>query len=359
MKRIIQFFVFASVLLFSSMALAQTAMGSPNKIWSYPVVYKYNEKVTWYFDLSTTEFAENQDLYMWIWSPSEPDAGHWDNSSDFAKLKYEGNMIWSFTLTPTEYFKVSEAQIASSAGFWLRLKNKNGSQQSEVVQVPVTDFSSFYTDNLMFKSYPTAPTAEAGVSILFNSNLVPGFSGPGTVNFHSGVNNWDIKQEYQAWIPEVVQKTTMKDLGNGFYKMDLVPKTYYGLPDDYKLENIVFLFVKQDWAANSGDQVIYAGAYVPPPPPVLTFFPRQISKKDLLGIIRTNNEPGVTKLVYTVTAGTKVFTGEFVGGKNEIKGFINLVTELQNSNVTKIHLLLKDNKDKVLSDIDIPLVTLD
>ena len=50
--------------------------------------------------------------------------------------------------------------------------------------------------------------------------------------------------------------------------MDLLPEEYYGTEPAFVMENIVFLMVAKDWAANSGDQVIYAGEYIPPPPPV-------------------------------------------------------------------------------------------
>lgn len=121
-------------LLFPLGLSAQQEMGDPGKTWSYPVIYKYDEQVTWFFDLSTTSFSEGQNLYLWIWSPAEPDAGNWGNSSEFAKLKYEGNMVWSFTLTPTVYFNKTAAEIAASAGFWFRLKDKTGSQQSGVAR---------------------------------------------------------------------------------------------------------------------------------------------------------------------------------------------------------------------------------
>ena len=98
--------------------------------------------------------------------------------------------------------------------------------------------------------------------------MVPGFEDATSVHFHSGLNNWQVLQEYQAWLPDVSEKTKLKDLGNGFYKMDLIPKQYYNAPDDFVMENITFLMVAKDWAANSGDQIIYAGAFVPPPPPV-------------------------------------------------------------------------------------------
>ncbi|RKR04619.1 hypothetical protein C8C83_3949 [Flavobacterium sp. 90] len=352
--------ILLALLMAPNFMKAQEAAGSVGPISSFPVVYKYDEKVTWYFDLSGTTFAETEDLYIWIWSPSEPDAGNWEHSSDFAKLHYEGDKIWSFTLTPTQYFSKTPDEIAASAGFWFRLKNKNGSKQSEVANVPYTDFSSFYTANELIRAYPTKPTIDKGVSILFNANLAPGFAGATSVHMHSGLNDWDIQQMYEASKPDIAEKTKLKDLGNGFYKMDLVPKDYYNAPDGYEMKNLVFLMVKDNWAGTIPDQVLYAGAYVPPPAPVFGFFPLQISQKDFLGMSRKNNESGVNKLIYTITAGSKVITGEFVGGTAEIKGFVNLVSELNGlPNLTEIHVLVKDNKDKTISDTTMPLKTLD
>ena len=343
-------------MLLPNFVMAQEAVGAVNKIWSFPVVYKYDEEVTWYFDLSTTTFAPEEEIYIWIWSPSEPDAGNWENSSEFAKLTNEGNMVWSFTLTPTEYFSMSAEDIAISAGFWLRLKDKTGTKQSDVANVAYTDFSSFYTANELIRPYPEAPTFEGGLSILFNANMAAGFEGATSVHFHSGLNNWAVLQEYQAWLPEIVEKTKLKDLGDGFYRMDLVPKEYYDTaPDGFIMENIVFLMVKDEWAGTIPDQIIYAAEYVAPPPPEFRFFPMQLSKRDFLGLIRKNNEPGINKLIYTVTAGDTQITGEFSGTVSEIKGFINLPEALQNLNVTEIHVLVKDNADHTISDTTIPL----
>ncbi len=355
MKRIIYSIAIAFFLI-PTISQAQVEAGDIGDMWSYPVVYNYNEEVTWYFDLLNTTFPEDEDIYIWIWSPSEPDAGNWENSSEFAKLNYEGDMVWSFTLTPTEYFSMTSEDIAASAGFWLRLKDKTGALQSSVANVSYTDFSSFYTADELIRSYPTLLTLDEGVSILFNSNLVSGFGTPPSVHMHSGLNDWEILQEYQAWVPEVVEKTKLKDLGDGFYKMDLIPSEYFNTPDGYIMTNLVFLMVATDWAANSGDQVLYAAEFVPPPPPEFKYFPLQISQKDFLGMIRTDNERGVTSLIYTITAGTQIITGEFTGGISEIKGFVDLVSELYDApNLTEIHVLVKDNNDRIISDTIIPL----
>lgn len=359
MKKFI-YTILLALLMAPSFVKAQENAGAVAGMSSFPVVYNYDEKVTWYFDMSGTTFAENEDLYLWIWSPSEPDAGNWENSSDFAKLTHVKDKVWSFTLTPTLYFSKTPAEIAASAGFWFRLKNKNGSKQSDVGNMAYTDFSSFSTAGELIRAYPTKPTIDKGVSILFNANLAPGFAGATSVHMHSGLNDWDLKQEYQSWLPEIVAKTKLKDLGNGIYKMDLVPKDYYNAPDGYEMKNLVFLMVKDDWAGTTPDQVLYAGAYVPPPPPIFAFFPLQISQKDFLGISRKNNEAGVNKLIYTITAGSKVISGEFTGGTAEIKGFVNLISELKDiPNLNQIHVLVKDNKDKTISDTTMPLKTLD
>lgn len=359
MKKIILLLLFIAMMA-PSQAIGQEAAGPIASISSYPVIYKYDEQVTWYFDLSSTTFAPESDVYLWIWSPTEPDAGNWENSSEFAKLTYEGNMVWSFTLTPTAYFSTTAEAIAASAGFWFRLKNKTGTKQSDVAQVAYTSFSSFYTANELIRSYPTAPVIDKGLSILFNSNLVPGFADATSVHFHSGLNNWAVLQEYQAWLPDVVEKTKLKNLGDGFYKMDLIPSEYYNTEDGYVMDNIVFLMVKDNRAATTPDQIIHAGEYIPPPPPEFRFFPMQLSQKDFLGIIRKNNEPGVNKLIYTITAGSRTITGEFTGGTSEIKGFVNLVSELNGvQGLSEIHVLVKDNTNRTISDTNIPLKTTD
>ncbi|MFT3740624.1 MAG: hypothetical protein QM786_17885 [Breznakibacter sp.] len=352
------FFAFLAV---SFVVKAQTQeAGDIARMWTYPAVYKYDEAASWYFDLAGTTFTDGQDIYIWIWSPSEPDAGNWENSSEFAKLTYVGDMVWRFDLIPTEYFHMSSEDIAASAGFWLRLKDKTGAKQSGVASIAYTNFSDFANAGELVRAYPARPSLTAPLSILFNSNQLGSFAGASSVHMHAGLNDWDVQQQYQAWLPEIVEKTKLKDLGNGIYKMDLIPMTYFGVDEFYEMENIAFLFVRDNWAATTPDQKLFAANVVPPPPPALRFFPLKISQKDILGISRTNNERGVTKLVYTITAGAKTIHGEFSGARSEIKGFVNLVTELQGlTGLTKINIVIKDNNDREIADTDIPLVPLD
>lgn len=353
--------ILALILFFALNINAQTTeLGDVTNIWSFPKVYNYDEQVSWYFDLSGTGFDDSEELYIWIWSPSEPDAGNWENSSDFAKLTYEGNFVWKFDLTPTEYFNMSPADIAASAGFWFRLKNKDGTRMSTVANVAYTTFTSFYTSDEIIRAYPENPILNEPLSILFNSNLVSNFDGATSVHMHSGLNGWSVLQEYQSWVPAVVEKTKLKDLGNGFYKMDLIPSDYYETPPNFVMETINFLFVKDDWVATSPEQILYAADVEPPPPPVFSFFPLKISHKDLLGLRRNNNEVGINKLFYKITANQITLEGEFEGNTTLISGFIDLATALEGLvALEKIHIVVKDNRDNLIIETDIPLIKLD
>ncbi|MFQ3180901.1 MAG: hypothetical protein ACI9Z4_000488 [Polaribacter sp.] len=352
--------ILAFIILSINVNAQTTELGDITGTWSFPKVYNYDEQVSWYFDLSGTGFEDAEELYIWIWSPSEPDANNWENSSEFAKLTYEGNFVWKFDLTPTEYFNLSASDIAASAGFWLRLKNKDGTRMSKVTNLPYTTFSSFYTSDELIRAYPENPILDQPLSILFNSNLASNFAGATSVHMHSGLNNWSILQEYQSWAPAVVEKTKLKDLGNGFYKMDLIPSEYYETPPNFVMENMNFLFVKDDWAATTPEQILYAADVEPPPPAVFSFFPLKISHKDILGIRRVNNEVGINKLFYKITADTISLQGEFEGNITLIAGFIDLASALEGLvALESIHIVVKDNRDNLIIETDIPLIKLD
>lgn len=101
------FFLITVLLMYCATALqAQTIdHGAPQRMWTVPTVFEVDKPVTFYFDMTDTGFKEGTELYLWCWNPTEPDAGNWGHSSDFAHLTYEGDNIYSITMTPTSYFQ--------------------------------------------------------------------------------------------------------------------------------------------------------------------------------------------------------------------------------------------------------------
>lgn len=366
--------LFALVLMMlPQVSFATEDAGVPAKIWTYPVVYALDQEVTWYFDMTGTNFSEGQDLYLWAWSPSEPDAGNFDNSSEFAKLEYVGDMVWKKTLTPTKYFNTTVANIESSAGFWMRLKGKGNEKQSDVIQAPwsVGDIKTFKESGNAVQIYPEKFYIDQPLSLLVNANLVwtgavqGGLAGE-EIHLHSGLNNFaeGAIVEYQAWIPEVSTKTKLTPIGDNIYKIDFIPREYFGVDEDFVMENIEFLFPAKDWAkvgtAEGGKNfVVLAPGVVAPPDPVFYFFPQKFTQYDILTLVRKNNEKKSQGLIYTIVAGGKTITGEFTGKAEEMRAYVNLLQGLAGAtNLDKINLEVKDKNGSEILKTDIPLVPL-
>lgn len=366
--------LFALVLMMLPQVSSATEdAGVPAKIWTYPVVYALDQEVTWYFDMTGTNFNEGQDLYLWAWSPSEPDAGNFDNSSEFAKLEYVGDMVWKKTLTPTKYFNTTVANIESSAGFWMRLKGKGNEKQSDVIQAPwsVGDIKTFKESGNAVQIYPEKFYIDQPLSLLVNANLVwtgavqGGLAGE-EIHLHSGLNNFaeGAIVEYQAWIPEVSAKTKLTPIGDNIYKIDFIPREYFGVDEDFVMENIEFLFPAKDWAkvgtAEGGKNfVVLAPGVVAPPDPVFYFFPQKFTQYDILTLVRKNNEKKSQGLIYTIVAGGKTITGEFTGKAEEMRAYVNLLQGLAGAtNLDKINLEIKDKNGSEILKTDIPLVPL-
>lgn len=366
--------LFALVLMMLPQVSSATEdAGVPAKIWTYPVVYALDQEVSWYFDMTGTNFNEGQDLYLWAWSPSEPDAGNFDNSSEFAKLEYVGDMVWKKTLTPTKYFNTTVANIESSAGFWMRLKGKGNEKQSDVIQAPwsVGDIKTFKESGNAVQIYPEKFYIDQPLSLLVNANLVwtgavqGGLAGE-EIHLHSGLNNFaeGAIVEYQAWIPEVSAKTKLTPIGDNIYKIDFIPREYFGVDEDFVMENIEFLFPAKDWAkvgtAEGGKNfVVLAPGVVAPPDPVFYFFPQKFTQYDILTLVRKNNEKKSQGLIYTIVAGGKTITGEFTGKAEEMRAYVNLLQGLAGAtNLDKINLEVKDKNGSEILKTDIPLVPL-
>ncbi len=363
---------FAAILIPRN-SFATEDVGAPAKVWTYPVVYALDQEVTWYFDMTGTGFTEKQDLYLWAWSPSEPDAGNFDNSSDFAKLEYVSGMTWKKTLTPTKYFNKTVADIEASSGFWMRLKGKGNEKQSDVVQAPwsVGDIKTFKESGEAVQIFPQKFYLDEPLSILVNAEKLwvggtqSGLAGE-EIFFHSGLNNFVAGAIVEANMgnPDLVKKTKLTPIGNNIYKIDFIPREYYGVGEDFVMENIEFLFPTKDWAkvgTNEGGKnfVILAPGVPIPLDPIFSFFPQKFSQYDILTLIRKNNEKNSQGLVYTITAGTKTITGEFTGNKDEMRAYINLFQSLSTEpSIDKISLLVKDKNGAEIIKTDIPLVPL-
>ena len=125
--------------------------------------FALDQPVTWTFDLTGSGFTAGMDLYMWAWSPSNPDAANYTNSSAFAKLTYVSGMIWSKTITATSYFGKTVAEIQASAGFWMKIKDLTGKIETATFNPANVDATSITISGADI----TSPAASSQMSIVY------------------------------------------------------------------------------------------------------------------------------------------------------------------------------------------------
>lgn len=96
--------------------------------------------------------AAGMDLYIWTWSPYEFPAGSakangtgsqaWKSSNELLKMTKEAENIYSYTLTPTEFYEVDAATVYDKdIGFLVKPKDGGGygdpDRKSDDLTVPI------------------------------------------------------------------------------------------------------------------------------------------------------------------------------------------------------------------------------
>ena len=82
--------------------------------------------------------AGKEPLYIWTWNPSDaaPGNGAWDNSNEARKMVKEGPNKWSWTMTPTQYYGKTPAEI-TQISFLVKAKNGNGDLKTDDINLVV------------------------------------------------------------------------------------------------------------------------------------------------------------------------------------------------------------------------------
>lgn len=402
---------FISIITFMLLSVCLTANaqtidhGGPYRMWTCPTVFSVDQEVTFYFDMTDTGFSEGVDLYLWCWNPSEPDAGNWEHSSDFAKLKYLGDNVYAMTMVPTKYFSSGAAtqseediynfcQTDDWPGFWARLKTYDGGEESDVFQAPDSRavFKEFIASGKDYQFYSAQFqdktlnltdkfTLKQPLTLLVNPDkmTVSGVTmnefkqraGFQSFNIHSGLNNWTYQQTFDVWVPETVKKTTVWPLRNGLYSWSMTsPLDYYsesptnpgqstGLNEDVEAVNLNWLMVGMvngDWGGTCPDQELKAGSEEEYPDPSFSYFPSKLSSLDILTLTRQWNGKLDGELKCIVECGGKSVTTVMDGSRAKRQASVNLLDVLGGADASSAKVKVVNASGMTLVDTEIPLV---
>lgn len=356
------------ILAFPLIALCQEPIA---EIWTKPAIFKADEEVTLFFDVSGTKFdGSSEAIYLWSWFPSEPDINHWENSSEFARLTQVKGNVWSIKMTPTQYYSKPAADIFELYGL---LKNKDGSKATDAFAadkmnaIKLYNFNNITADGKIIDHFPKQIKGDRPFSVVINTNNTwsdctstakqGALATASNVHAHSGINSWTTNVDNN---PTNAAKTQLTPLGNGIYRLDIIPWEYYG--KEVPISDVRFVFAPLDWSVTGTDKncadFVINNQGVVVITPSYQLFPQRITKKDILTLLAVNPNVNATDLNYTITAGDITLTGKFEGVKPSFSASIDLATALKSSTATKIHVTIKTNAGGVLLDSDVSLTPL-
>lgn len=399
MKKNLRYMLVLSLLVFMPLStLAVVNLPGAPKCWTVPAVWTGDQEVTFYYDVTDVGFAPGVDLYLWAWQPTEPDAGNGNNSSDFAKLTYDGNNIYHITMIPVDYFHttVDAFENMDWAGMWQQLKTKDDAMWTASFAAPDNrlEWSNFASSGSSFQvfsgkktpGYTAAFTIDQPLAIVIDPDLfqVGGMSmteyekvaGFNSFNMNSGLNDFTFLQGVKAWVPAAQEKTHITKLSNGYYSFSMSsPYDYYswnynddgttaqtGLEVDTQIENLAWIVVGvKDGVYDqvSAATTTKAGTATPYPDPLFTTFPTRVSATDILTLIRQWNESTAGELTYTIEAGSKTITGTMDGTRDKRQGTIDLISELSGLSVKDLHITVVTSSGHEVVNTTIPLITPD
>lgn len=224
--------------------------------------------------------ADNgEDLYIWTWSPAEHPATHpltnglgaqaWKNSNDTLRMTKEEENIYSYTMTPTEFYEVDAATVyANDIKFLVKPKDGGGygdpDRKSEDLTIPIDPpklerdpvyaFPAFATDNdVIIIVYENGRETKASMQNLAADECyffpVLTLSDSTTMNiepsFFVAGNNPLLKMDYA---------------GNQTFRKIIHPRTYFNIPDGVSITKMDVAVIRKTYASSAdraGAQIDY------------------------------------------------------------------------------------------------------
>jgi len=278
MKKLFSLFVLVLTCVnFVSAQWGDGILSTPKRIWTDPVIYNYDENVTWYFDLSNQDpdiktILDEATLALWTWIPSNPGDGHFGGGYSIAQpemtLTHRGGYVYSITMKPTEFYNVTKSYIENPhyangdemTGFVMHVRvfSKNGDANINcaafIIRYPhflIKDLKAAGTQDTA-TVYPSAANATTPLAAL----LYNGGTFSGDLHVKSSVNNGEKMVSYDALNPDLTKAKTYFGINDVYVFNILNPSQYFGVAYDYTINSLEFEF------AEVGQTVVHSGSVV-------------------------------------------------------------------------------------------------
>lgn len=212
-----------------------------------PSSFTAEDEVKIVVDVSAVpNLAGKEPLYIWTWHPSEPAPGNggWDNSNEARKMTKEGPNKWSWTITPTEFYGKSPAEL-TEIRFLVKAKDGNGDKKTDDIILKVTPAIFVPT---VFRTFPKAIGQNDVVSFYLDQTLatddITQRMNPSTAT----ISIWNGGTQV-----DVTKTITLVKQGDKLFSYSFLPTRLFTVPNGTQLSKMIVIFKGKGRDANGNE----------------------------------------------------------------------------------------------------------
>ena len=268
--------------LFSLLVLLTLVqLGSAQKAYVLPSPTDANAEMTLYIDMAQSEDGiQNNGLraileafpdtsvYLWTWQPAGPAAGNgdWNASADHQQLTKVGNLLYSMTFVPTEYYGVDGPQLFAQGISCLEKLQNGGTMDGFEFEAKSEDMHVDIIPKLCSARicvFPELREEDDFLSITYDNNqeAYEGLQNMGSDECYLyALAKVDLFTSYEYVATTAVTSTPelqMTDLGDGMFRLTFIPEDLFAglIGEDESIQELWYYILRPGFT------------YPPGPPP--------------------------------------------------------------------------------------------
>lgn len=231
-----------------------------------------NEELTLYIDINqSTDGIENnalkailtdhpdEDVYLWTWSPADPVNGNgaWGESADHMQLTKVGDLLYSISFIPTEFYGVDGAQLfANGISCLAKLRDGNAFDGEYDGEAKTEDLRIDIIPRLCDRRlciFPEVKEEDDFITITYDNTQeeIEGLMDMGSedcyIYMNARISNF-VFYEYApssevASTPELQMEPVPGDPGK--FRIIFIPRDFFSMiPPEEKIQDIVFRIMR-------------------------------------------------------------------------------------------------------------------
>lgn len=209
------------------------------------------------------------DMYIWTWKPYEFPAGSpkangegsqaWKNSNELLKMTQESDLIYSYTMIPTEFYEVDAATVyQEDIHFLVKPKDGGGYGDPDIKSEDLTlEINPPNVARTVVYGFPSAPLQDDIFRIVYDNYREEKVS----------MQNLPADQCYVFLELTLTDSTVitpstffqvgnnpdlqMKNIGSGIFELVMIPELYFNLQPGQKIDKLKAILMKKQFLSGA------------------------------------------------------------------------------------------------------------